>query len=76
MGIKKHMVNVKASLGVLVVLLLVAAVSPLEKKETEDDFVRKLLDPASGLFDEHTVRLPMFGFCRFLLYIWFGFLFK
>ncbi|KAG2396996.1 hypothetical protein LR48_Vigan08g075600 [Vigna angularis] len=63
MGIQKHMVNVKASLGVLVVLLLVAAVSPLEKKETEDDFVRKLLDPASGLFDEHTEKV-LWKYCR------------
>ncbi|QCD86523.1 diaphanous 2 [Vigna unguiculata] len=57
------MVNVKASLGVLLVLLLVAAVSPLEKKETEDDFVRKLLDPAYGLFDEHTAKV-LWKYCR------------
>jgi len=69
MGILKHMVN--KSLGGFLVLLLVSAVSPLEKKETEDDFVRELLDPASGLFNEHTVRLLVFGFCRFLLNIWF-----
>ncbi|KAK7342567.1 hypothetical protein VNO80_25522 [Phaseolus coccineus] len=61
MGIQKHMVN--KSLGVFLVLLLVSAVSPLEKKETEDDFVRELLDPASGLFDEHTAKF-LWKYCR------------
>ncbi|KAG4390309.1 hypothetical protein JHK82_016579 [Glycine max] len=54
MGIQKHMVNIKVTFGVLSVLLLVAAVSSIEKKEAENDFVRELLDPASGLLDEHT----------------------
>ncbi|KAG4986095.1 Formin-like protein 5 [Glycine max] len=54
MGIKKYMVNIKVRFAVLLVLLLVAAVSPSEKKQTEDDLVRELLDPASGLLDEHT----------------------
>ncbi|RDX91187.1 Formin-like protein 5, partial [Mucuna pruriens] len=56
MGIQKHMVNIKVRFGVLLVLLLVAAVSPLEKKET-DGFFSKLLDPASGLLDEHTAKV-------------------
>lgn len=59
MGIKKYMVNIKVRFAVLLVLLLVAAVSPSEKKQTEDDLVRELLDPASGLLDEHTVRVPL-----------------
>nr|KYP53459.1 Formin-like protein 5 [Cajanus cajan] len=57
MGVHKHMVNTKISFGVLLVLLLVAAVSSIEKRETEDDFVSELLDPASELLDEHTAKV-------------------
>lgn len=56
MGIQKYMVAIKFSFCVLLVLDLVAAVSFIEKKETQDDFVSGLLDSASGLLD---VRLPL-----------------
>lgn len=59
MGIQKYMVAIKFSFCVLLVLDLVAAVSFIEKKETQDDFVSGLLDSASGLLDEHAVRLPL-----------------
>jgi len=51
------MAVIKFSFCVLLVLQLVAAVSSIEKKETQDGFVRELFDSASGLLDEHTVRL-------------------
>ncbi|XP_027353968.1 formin-like protein 5 [Abrus precatorius] len=57
MGIQKHMVTIKFRLCVLLVLAFVAAVSSTAKKETQDDFVSKLLDPACGLLDEHTVKI-------------------
>lgn len=57
MGIERYMVVIKFSFCVLLVLQLVAAVSSIEKKETQDGLVRELFDSASGLLDEHTVRL-------------------
>ncbi|TKY66697.1 Formin protein 5 [Spatholobus suberectus] len=63
MGIQKHMVSIKVSFGVLLVLLLVAAVSSTEKKETQDGFVSELLDPASGLLDEHTQAKVLWNDC-------------
>ncbi|KAL2327959.1 hypothetical protein Fmac_021386 [Flemingia macrophylla] len=57
MGVHKHMVNVKVTFGALLVLLFVAAVGSIEKKEAGDDFVSELLDPASGLLDEHTAKV-------------------
>ncbi|CAJ1978720.1 unnamed protein product [Sphenostylis stenocarpa] len=40
-----------------------SAVSPLEKKETEDDFLRRLANPESGLFDEQTANI-LWTYCR------------
>ena len=57
MGIQRYKVAAKASFCVLLVLLLVAAVSFIEKKEAQEGFVRELLDPASELLDDDTVRL-------------------
>lgn len=57
MGIQKYMVAVKFSFCVLLIVLLVAAVSFIEKKETHDEFVSELLDSASGLLDEHTAKV-------------------
>lgn len=57
MGIQKPKVAIKAWFCILLVLLLVAEASFVEKKTKQEDFVSKLLDPASGLFDEHTVCL-------------------
>ncbi|KAJ1441921.1 Formin, FH2 domain [Sesbania bispinosa] len=57
MGIQKYMVAVKFSFCVLLIVLLVAAVSFIEKKETHDEFVSELLDSPSGLFDEHTAKV-------------------
>ena len=58
MAIQKYMVATRFSFCVLLVILLVAAVSFIEKKETQNDFVSELLGSASGLLDEHKVRLP------------------
>lgn len=57
MGIEKYMVVIKFSFCVLLVLQLVAAVSSIEKKETQDGLVRELFDSASGLLDEHTAKV-------------------
>lgn len=57
MGIERYMVVIKFSFCVLLVLQLVAAVSSIEKKETQDGFVRQLFDSASGLLDEHTAKV-------------------
>ncbi|KAK7312904.1 hypothetical protein VNO77_37143 [Canavalia gladiata] len=57
MGIQKHMVTIKIRFCVLLVLLLGAAVSSVEKKETQDGFVSQLLDPASRLIDKHTAKV-------------------
>lgn len=51
------MVVINFSFCFLLVFHLVAAASFVVKKETPDGFVRELFDSASGLFNEHTVRL-------------------
>lgn len=68
------MVVIKFSFCVFLVFHLVAAVSFIVKKETPDGFVRELFDSASGLFDEHTVRLLSLvtGILVALLHIDFG----
>lgn len=54
MGIQRYMVDIRFSFCVL--LVLVVAADSFIEKETQDGFVREVLDSASGLLDEHTVR--------------------
>jgi hypothetical protein len=56
--IQQYMDVIKSTFCLVLVLNIVAVISIEEKKETTDEeFISKLFDPASGLLDEDTVRL-------------------
>lgn len=64
MVIQQYMGVIKSTFCIVLVLNIVAAVVTINvgKKETEDEFITQLFDPASGLLDEDTVRLASLVF--------------
>ncbi|CAI8617554.1 unnamed protein product [Vicia faba] len=70
MGIQKYMVVIKFSFCVLLVFHLVAAVSFVVKKDTQDGFDRELFDSVSGLFDdEHTAKVLRTRCCEDFIHL-------
>lgn len=57
MAIQQYMGVIKAIFCIVLVLNIVVAFSIEEEKETQEEFLSQLFDPASGLLDEDTVRL-------------------
>jgi len=55
--IQQYMGVIKCIFCIVLVLNIVAAISIEEHKETDEEFITQLFDPASGLLDEDTVRL-------------------
>lgn len=62
--IQNYMGVIKSVFCIVLVLNIVAVISIEEKKETEEEFVGKLFDPASGILDEDTVRLTSLVICN------------
>lgn len=57
MYIQQYMGVIKATFCIVLVLNFVAAVSIKEKKETQEENLSQLFDPASDLVEDDTVRL-------------------